>query len=239
MSTMTMTAICLKMINYDIISTGSKGNAVVINGKLLIDCGVTYKALSSYVSGLKVVLLTHVHSDHFLKRTIKKLIKERPTLRFGCGRWLVPPLMDLGVPAKNIDILTDGTTYTYGRLFNVIPVPLVHDVPNQGYKVHFPTGEKMIYATDTGNLHGITAYHYDLFLIEANHDEEEIKRKIKEKQVEREFPYEKRAAWTHLSVQKANDFIYKNAKPTSEYVYMHAHQEEDDDNADNSENSQI
>lgn len=227
------------MIEYDIISTGSKGNAVVVNNKILIDCGVPYRDIKPYVKGLKLVLLTHIHSDHFRKSTISRLIKERPTLRFGCGRWLVPPLMDLGVPAKNIDVYNDGTTYTYGRLFNVIPVPLSHDVPNQGYKVHFPTGEKMIYATDTANLNGITAYHYDLFLIEANHDEEEIKRKIKEKQVEGEFPYERRAMQTHLSIQKANDFIYKNAKPTSVYVYMHAHQEEEDDNADNSENSQI
>ena len=191
------------MINYDIISTGSKGNAVVVNKRLLIDCGIPYRAIRPYVSGLKVVLLTHVHSDHFCKSTLRKLSAERPTLRFGCGRWLVPALMDLGVPAKNIDILTDGTDYIYGRLFNIIPVPLVHDVPNQGYKVHFPTGEKMIYATDTANLHGINAYHYDLFLIEANHDEEEIQRKIKEKQVEGEFPYERRAARNHLSIQKA------------------------------------
>lgn len=227
------------MIEYDIISTGSKGNAVVVNNRILIDCGVSFKALQRYVRGLKVVLLTHKHTDHFRKKTIENLIESRPGLRFGCGRWLVPLLIDAGVPAKNIDILYDGRLYAYGKLFNVIPVPLVHDVPNQGYKIHFPTGEKMIYATDTANLNGITAYHYDLFLIEANHDEEEIKRKIKEKQVEGEFPYERRAMRTHLSIQKANDFIYKNAKPTSVYVYMHAHQEEDDDNADNSENSQI
>ena len=227
------------MIEYEILSTGSKGNAVVVNHKLLIDCGVPYKAMLPYVPGLKVVLLTHIHNDHFKESTISRLIKERPTLRFGCGRWLVPPLMNVGVPAKNIDILNDGTSYTYGNLFTVIPVPLTHDVPNQGYKVHFPTGEKMIYATDTGNLHGVTAYHYDLFLIEANHDEEEIKRKIKEKQVEGQFPYEKRATWTHLSVQQANDFIYKNAKQSSVYVYMHAHEEEEDENADNSEHTTV
>ena len=226
------------MIEYEILSTGSKGNAVVVNNKILIDCGVSFKALQRYVRGLKVVLLTHKHTDHFRKKTIEKLIESRPGLRFGCGRWLVPLLIDAGVPAKNIDILNDGTSYTYGKLCTVIPVPLVHDVPNQGYKIHFPTGKKMIYATDTGNLNGITAYHYDLFLIEANHDEEEIKRKIKEKQVEGQFPYEKRAAWTHLSVQQANDFIYKNAKQSSVYVYMHAHEEEDED-ADDSEHTEV
>ena len=195
------------MIDYQIISTGSKGNAVVVNKTLLIDCGVTYKSLLPYVHDLRIVLLTHRHSDHFNKTTVKKLIRERPTLRFGCGRWLVPLLYDAGVPAGSIDVLYDGKIYTYGKSFNVIPVPLSHDVPNQGYKILFPTGEKMIYATDTGNLNGITAWHYDLYLIEANHDEEEIKRKIKEKEVEGIYPYEKRAARYHLSIQKANDFI--------------------------------
>lgn len=31
------------MIDYNIIATGSKGNAVVIDQKILIDCGVSFK----------------------------------------------------------------------------------------------------------------------------------------------------------------------------------------------------
>lgn len=63
---------------------------------VLVDCGVPYKALEPYVPKLKLVLLTHIHSDHFQKRTIKRLASERPTLRFGCCRWLVPPLIAAG-----------------------------------------------------------------------------------------------------------------------------------------------
>lgn len=49
------------MIDYNIIATGSKGNAVVIDQKILIDCGVSFKALSKVYRALKLVLLTHIH----------------------------------------------------------------------------------------------------------------------------------------------------------------------------------
>ena len=88
------------MVRYNIISTGSDGNATILEDFVLIDCGVPYKALEPYVSKLKLVLLTHIHSDHFKKQTIKRLAAERPTLRFGCCRWLVPPLLAAGVPER-------------------------------------------------------------------------------------------------------------------------------------------
>lgn len=214
-------------MEYDIISTGSQGNAVVLNGKVMIDCGVTYKSIKKYVPSLKLVLLTHIHSDHFCKSTIKKLSQERPMLRFGCGSWLVEPLQRLGVPLRQIDILRDGKMYGYG-ICNVIPVPLVHNVPNQGYKLHM-AGEKVIYCTDTGNLNGISAPGYDLYLIEANHDEEEIDQKIAEKKANQEFAYEVRVKWDHLSKKQCDDFIYSNIDARGKFIYMHCHQEDDDD----------
>ena len=50
-------------MTYDILATGSSGNAVVINGEILIDCGVPMKKLreSGYIKSLNLVLLTHAH----------------------------------------------------------------------------------------------------------------------------------------------------------------------------------
>ena len=47
------------MVKYNIISTGSDGNATILEDFVLIDCGVPYKALEPYVTKLKLVLLTH------------------------------------------------------------------------------------------------------------------------------------------------------------------------------------
>ena len=211
------------MIRYNILATGSKGNAVTINDNLLIDCGVPFRALKDSYQKLKLVLLTHIHGDHFNRTTIKRLAKERPTLRFGCCSWLVEPLVSLGVSKSNIDIFETDVMYGYG-LFNVIPVSLVHDVPNCGYKVHFPEG-KLFYATDTNNLNGIKAKNYDLYLVEANFGEDEIKARIAEKKAACEYAYERRVLETHLSKEKADDFIYRNVGSRSKYVYLHQHEE--------------
>ena len=138
-------------MNYNIISTGSKGNAVVLNSCLLIDCGVNYKQLSPYVSGLQLVLLTHIHGDHFYPSTIKKLAKMRPTLRFGCCDWLLKDLISCGVQKWRIDVFTPELLNTYSEDLKITAVELTHNVPNCGYKI-FIGGEKIFYATDTNNL---------------------------------------------------------------------------------------
>ena len=211
------------MIDYNIISTGSKGNAVIIEKHILIDCGVPFKALQPFYKDFKLVLLTHIHSDHFNRTTIKRLAKERPTLRFGCCNWLVKPLVDCGVKATNIDVMRFDYMKCYG-ICNVIPVALKHNVPNAGYKIHFPSG-KLIYCTDTNNLNGIVAKNYDLYLIEANHKEAEILEKIETKQANGEYAYEIQAFHNHLSKEKADNFIYKNIGPKGTYVYMHCHED--------------
>lgn len=213
-------------IPYHIISTGSKGNAVVINEFILVDCGVPFKAIRPFLPKLKLVLLTHIHSDHFRPSTLRKLSAERPTLRFGCGSWLVPDLVAAGVPAGNISILEPGVMYGFG-LCNIIPVWLSHNVINCGYKIHFPIG-KVFYATDTNNLNGITAKGYDLYMIEANHEEDVIRQKIEEKKAAGEYAYEVHAMRNHLSKEKCDDFIYRNISYGGEYVYLHCHVEEDE-----------
>lgn len=217
-------------VKYNIISSGSKGNAVILNDFVLVDCGVTFKQLRPYYKDLKLVLLTHIHSDHFNRTTLKKLSQERPTLRFGCCRWLVEPLVMCGVPKTNIDVYEFDTMYGYG-VCNIIPIPLVHNVPNCGYKIHFQSG-KAIYATDTNNLHGITARRYDLYMIEANYEDDVIQEKIRKKKENGDYAYELQVLRNHLSKTKCDDFIYKNIGPGGSYVYMHCHEDEEEQGVD-------
>lgn len=210
------------MIDFEILATGSTGNAIIINDTILIDCGVPFRALRDHYKKLKLVLLTHIHGDHFNKSTIRRLAKERPTLRFGCCQWLVKPMLSAGVNSKNIDVMEPDVAYRYGA-FDVIPVSLVHDVPNCGYKIRFPDS-KMFYATDTNNLNGIVAKNYDLYMVEANYGEEEIRRRIAAKKEAGEYAYEYKVLQNHLSIEKCNDFLYRNVGPKSEYVYLHQHE---------------
>ena len=210
-------------MNYNIISSCSTGNAAIIREIILIDCGVTFKKLEKYYKKLKIVLLTHIHTDHFKKETIKKLVQERPTLRFACCEWLLEPLLECGVPRKNIDVLEISKRYDY-KIFKVTPIKLYHDVPQCGYRVLFDN-YKVIYATDTRTLEGITAKNYDLYLIEGNYDEDEMQERIKIKQQKAIYAYEFRAKDTHLSRKQAPNFLLENMGENSEYVFMHEHVE--------------
>lgn len=207
-------------MKYEVISTGSKGNAVVINN-ILIDCGVPFSAIKPIYRKINLVLLTHIHSDHFRPSTIKRLAAERPTLRFGCGEWLVKRLIDNDVSPRNIDVLNMDREYDYNR-FRIMPFELYHDAPNCGYRLFFGN-EKVFYATDTGTLDGITAKGYDYYFIEANYKTDEMRERIAEKKANGEFAYEKRVIHEHLSMEQANNFVYKNMSPHSQYIFLHGH----------------
>lgn len=210
-------------MTYNIISTGSKGNAVVINDNILIDVGVSYKSLQKVVGDLKVVLLTHIHSDHFRFNTIKKLAFEKPLLKFVCCEWLVKPLLMAGVNINNIAVVSCGKAYKVGNIAVISPIKLYHDVPNAGYRIYIGK-EKLLYATDTAHLNGISAKDYDLYLIEANYEDSEIKKRIEKKLSDGEYAYEIKAMNRHLSKQQADEFIFNNAGLKSKVEYIHLHE---------------
>lgn len=210
-------------MNYKIINSGSDGNALIIEETILIDCGVSFRKLKEYYKKFKIVLLTHIHSDHFNKKTIKKLSYERPTLRFACCEWLVKDLIECGVEKKNIDVLKIGKIYNYNA-FKVIPIKLYHDVSQCGYKVLI-NSYKVIYATDTNRIDHIDAKNYDYYFIEGNYEDDE---ELHNRAVD-EF-YENRVKNTHLSKVKASEWLMENMGNNSKYIFMHEHKEKGKEN---------
>ena len=204
------------MIPTRVISSGSEGNAVVYNNAIMVDCGVTFKALESVKRSLKIVLLSHQHGDHLKLRTLQRLQAERPTLRIACADFLLERLEGL----NNIDVLQVGKLYDYGT-FKVSPVKLYHDVPNVGWRIFLPDGQKIFHATDTAHLEGITAKGYDLYAIEHNYCEEFIQQAIEEAQANGEYTHAYGNINTHLSIQQARAFIEANRKESSEVLELH------------------
>ncbi len=210
-------------MEYEIIATGSSGNCVMINGCIAVDMGVPFKALKGIYKRLKLVLLTHIHSDHFKKATVKRLAKERPCLRFACCEWLLDAALACGVDKHNIDVLEIGKKYDY-KAFQVSPVLLYHNVPNCGYRIYFGT-EKLFYATDTAHLDGIKAKDYDLYMVEANYGENDIRERIENKREQDMYAYEANVPGRHLSFEQANDFLIENMGKRSDFVYLHQHKD--------------
>ena len=199
-----------------VISSGSEGNAVIYNNAIMVDCGVTLKALQEVKRSLKIVLLTHKHGDHLKLRTLQRLQAERPTLRVACGNFLLEELPCI----NNIDVLQVGKIYDYGA-FKVSPVKLYHDVPNFGWRIFLPNGQKIFHATDTAHLEGITAKGYDLYAIEHNYCEEYIQQAIEEARANGEYTHAYGNINTHLSIQQARAFIEANRKESSEVLELH------------------
>ena len=199
-----------------VISSGSEGNAVIYNNAIMVDCGVSLKALEAVKRSLKIVLLTHKHSDHLKIRTLQRLQAERPTLRIACGNFLLEELPCI----KNIDVLQVGKIYDYGA-FKVSPIKLYHDVPNFGWRIFLPNGQKIFHATDTVHLEGISAKGYDLYAIEHNYCEEYIQQAIEEARANGEYTHAYGSIKTHLSIQQARAFIEANRKESSEVLELH------------------
>ena len=212
-------------MNYRIIESGSSGNATIVENIILIDCGVSFKKLKDYYQELKLVLLTHIHSDHFNKTTLKKLAKERPTLRFGCCEWLVKDLIECGVDKRNIDVYDNISSFKYSDNLIVTTFDLQHDVLNCGYKL-FVNDKKYFYATDTNSLENIEAKDYDMYFIEGNYEDKKQLEERKQKHIEKgEYYYEDRVEKTHLSQVQATEWLMENTGSNSQYIFMHEHKE--------------
>lgn len=194
---------------------------MLVHNSILIDAGLPFYKIEPYLENIKLCLLTHGHGDHFKSSTVRRMSLEKPSLQFGACSWLAKPLIDAGVSKKQINILVPNMMYGFG-ICNVIPVKLIHDVDNVGYKLHFKDG-KVFYATDTGTLSHVSAKNYDLYLCEANYEEAELRARMDAKLAEGRYAYEQRAVKYHLSKQQCDDWLYKNMGSNSEYVYLHCH----------------
>ena len=201
------------MVN--VIATGSTGNSVLYLNSILIDIGIPYSRLKPHVKDIQIVLLTHAHGDHINIKTLQRLQKERPSLRIGCGEWMLPHLGGI----TGVDVFEIGKIYDYGQ-FKISPFKLYHDVPNCGYRI-FKDETKIFHATDTKILNGITAHGYDLYCIEANYSEPIAQQMIEQAREKGEFTHIIGSINSHLSEEQCNDFYYKNKSEKSKLIRLH------------------
>ena len=205
-------------MRYDIIGSSSKGNSIVVEDILLLDCGVSYAKLKKYLSKIKLIFISHEHADHLNAKTIKQIAYNYPTIKFMCGSTNVALQISFFVPPKNIYLIKGNKTYDLGALKVKLDL-LCHDVDN--YALHWEyKGKKGLYIVDTGNIDNVNAKNYDLYLIEANYKEETLKRHLQECSQE-ELVYLNRVPYTHLSWEQANTFLIENMGENSEFQYIH------------------
>ena len=108
-----------------------------------------------------------------------------------------------------------------------------HDVQNTSYLIDFKP-IKMYYATDTCRLDYLDELkHLDWYFLENNYNEEEIQKRIEQKELNSEYAYEKRVIESHLSQEKANEFLIEMMGDNSKVIYCHQHLEKGEKNENN------
>lgn len=207
-------------MNYEIINTGSDGNAILINNCFLLDCGINYKKIKSYLKNIKLIFISHSHRDHLLPATIKKISYNYPNIKYVVGSSdLIDKLLECGVQSKNIYGLVSSSWYDLG-LVKIKLEEVVHDVPNHLCKFEIKN-KKGIYIVDAGNVDNIVAKDYDLYLIEANYMEEVLETNKQELDEKNEYDYMYRVENVHLSYEQANNFLINNMSKESTFEYIH------------------
>ena len=205
------------MVKYNIIGSSSAGNSVRYFDEILIDVGLPYVRISKYLKTVKFILLTHAHGDHFQLNTISRIAKERPDIL-----WLVPEYLLLKIELlklRNVNGIKAGKKYKVGK-YKIEVVELFHDISNVGYKIT-KDDCKMIHATDTVKIDHIEARDFDLYAIEHNYNEDDVFERIISKQEKGLFAHEVRSLDSHLSFQKAQDWIDSQKKESSEVIKLH------------------
>lgn len=153
---------------FNIIASGSKGNATIIihkETKILIDMGVSFDRLQRGLEevgltakDITAALFTHEHSDH-----ISGMRFLSPSIMYGLKGTL---------PSSLSNVLELYQPISIG-CFEITPFKTSHDAVNPcGYLLK-ADGESLVYMTDTGcfleeNLPYIKNPNY--LIIESNHD---------------------------------------------------------------------
>lgn len=197
------------MFNYKVLFTGSKGNCVVV-GDVMVDCGVPFKKIKEQLYDIKYLLITHIHSDHLNKNTVKQIKKLFPRIKI-VGNYEVAQMIDVDfISNANVPFKFDDIEFT--------AFECVHDVLCYGYTWEVD-GKSIIYATDTNTLENAPEKKYDYLFLESNHDEYKLEQALKSKK----YKYDVYAgAKRHLSTKQTKTFYYMNRRsPESELIELH------------------
>lgn len=209
----------------NIIASSSAGNCYIYNKDLMIDIGVSYKKVKPYLKDIKLILLTHAHTDHFNKIAIKQVCYNYPNIKFVCGEWLVDRLIQCGVNKKNIYLVKINRKYDLGK-YIIEPVLAIHDVNNCGYKIIIKSNDyKIFHISDTSEVKHIEAKNFDLYSIEANYlDDDDLNNKIQQDYNNgKDFSHYERVRYTHLSQEDALKWLKENIGDNSRVQFIHQH----------------
>ena len=165
------------------LASSSHGNAYLVDdgeSVLLLECGLSFRRLGQLVrgagyqlSGLSGCLISHEHGDHarcwekLAGRGVPLYASDGTIAALGAGGQIKPLAPDVG---QNVSAAVQIGSYS------VLSFRTFHDEKEAvGFLIHGADGDKLAFATDTGNIR----YRFpglSLLAIEANYQEEILAR---------------------------------------------------------------
>ena len=151
---------------FDIINSGSKGNATVVFTKeatILIDVGIPVsvieeelKKFNKTINDIDIVLITHNHTDHI--RSVKSFSPKKIYSLKGTMPGSLSNVIEENKPFKVLDV-------------TITAFPTSHDAINPCGFILESEDEKLVYMTDTGvYLSNPLVKNPTYLIIESNHN---------------------------------------------------------------------
>lgn len=198
---------------FEIIATGSSGNAVRVND-VLFDCGVPFSVIQPHLGLINYIVITHKHADHYLPTTLNRIKTEKPLIQI-----LVNQEIDIAGLTFSPFPLYPGKYWKLGdTLLRVYP--LYHDVPNIAFIGDWK-GTKYFYATDTAEVKHIRAKGLHYYFQELNHDEDFLEETILRSLTETGYSHEIKAKDNHLSFQRSVEYFLSQRNSRSKLIPLH------------------
>lgn len=194
-------------LDYKIIGSGSKGNAVRIMD-IMIDCGLPYNKMKEELYKCKVLFITHIHTDHLRMKTYMNIIKYHRNIKI-IGNWQVAERVRVDIISNVNPIKTKN--------WILQPFEVKHNVITQGFTLK--TKDKdLIYVTDSAGTENWIKGKYDYLFIESNHDDVKLNSVKKS-----DYHYDYfNSAKRHTSLQESKAFYYMNRKSKdSKWIELH------------------
>lgn len=177
------------MFDVNILSTGSKGNCVIVDDTIMIDAGIPkgriVKSESYDLDKLEVLMVSHKHKDHANLPMIRWAIKEN--IRVHLPEDVVKMIVDEGKmdirPYMDVNVFTHEKqdAYVLGDVSVNLHPQKHHNIINYAFvleKSNDDTLHRLLYSTDLDTIHPtdvgpglVDLGMFDTILLEGNYDE--------------------------------------------------------------------
>ena len=201
----------MKSLDYNIIASGSSGNAVRIEN-IMIDCGIAFKKMHEELYKVDTLLITHSHGDHIHGSTYEAIRSQFPRIKTYAN-----PDVAYRYP---VDMVLGSRKIVLSKNRIIRPYEGRHDVPVTYFIITLNKNTNILYATDTCHIENPDEIPIDYFFLEANYDENKLAELRKQYKTRTYDPIN--SSLRHLSVQKAKTFYYLNRRNSdSELIELH------------------